>query len=209
MRRFRTSLPLLGWVLAGVLAVALGGRAVAATLAPEATASATAAADSPGQSGQEQPQAQEGDRGKGDRGGHGWRGRGHRGGGGPLGGGRFRERAPIRGEVTVPNGNNGYEQVAFARGTVTAISETSISVRSADNVTTTFALNGDTSYRKGRDGAARTDIAVNAEVYVSGPRSGSTLTARNVLVRGDRNQGRPAPTPTPGPGATPSPTPTP
>jgi hypothetical protein len=204
MRRFRTSLPLLGWVLAGVLAVALGGRAVAATLAPEATASATAAADSSGQSGQEQPQAQ-GDRG--DKGGRGWHGRGHRGGG-PLGGGRFRERAPVRGEVTVPNGSNGYEQVAFARGTVTAISETSISVRSADNVTTTFALNGDTTYRKGRDEAARTDIAVNAEVFVSGPRSGSTLTARHVIVRGDRNQGRPGPSPTPTP-APPAPTPTP
>src|SRR4051794_10607052 len=101
LRRFltRRSLPLLGWVVAGVLAVALGGQALAATLADQPNPAQTPgppAPPGPTLNGYGQPQP-----------GQAGPGRGHRGGPGGLGrffGGRFRDRAPVRGEVTVPNG---------------------------------------------------------------------------------------------------------
>jgi hypothetical protein len=200
LRRFltRRPLPLLGWVVAGVLAVALGGQALAATLADQPTPPPTpGAAPAPAFNGYGQQQPNQAGPGRGHRGGHG--GLGH------FFGGRFRDRAPVRGEVTVPNGNNGYEQLAFARGTVTAVSETSLSVKSADGTTTTFTLNGDTVYRSGRDQVARTDIKLGAEVFASGPHSGSATTARHVIIRpANAGQGgRPGATPTPSPTPTP------
>jgi hypothetical protein len=123
----------------------------------------------------------------------------------------------VRGEVTVPGPNNTFQQVAFARGVVTAVSETSLSIRSADGTVTTFALNADTKYRHGRQELKRTDVSVNAQAFASGQRSGQTITAAHVLLqpergqrgrRGQHRQGTPAPAPTPAPTPAPSPGPT-
>ncbi len=172
MRRWRQPLAWLGWALAAVLLLGVGGSAVAASLSGDRRAAGGAvpavAVD-----------------GEGD---------------GPAAAGfrcgwfprvcRAARRAPVRGELTVPvPGKPGtFEQVVFARGEVTAISETSISIRSADGQVTTFALNGDTRYRRGRDQVERTDVKVGARALVSGPRSGQAITARRVHLAKDTGQ---------------------
>jgi hypothetical protein len=112
---------------------------------------------------------------------------------------RAARRAPVRGELTVPvPGKPGtFEQVVFARGEVTAVSSTSISVKSADGQVTTFTVNGDTSFRRGRDEIAAGDVKVGSRALVSGPRDGQSITARRVHVARDGGgQGTPAPTTT-------------
>jgi hypothetical protein len=174
-------MPWLGWAVAGVLLLGVGGSAVAASLSggtrPEASAGYAAPGVGPA------------------LGGFAHRGRG----------GRWGERAPVRGEVTVPGADNTFEQIVFARGEVTAISETSLSIKSADGQVTTFALNGDTRYRRGREELKRTDVAVGAQAFASGPRSGQTVTARRVLLQPERRRDKgqtPAPAPSPGPTTT-------
>jgi hypothetical protein len=182
MRQVRRYLPWLGWAMAGVLALGIGGSALAGGLGrgPDAVAGAARVL------------------GAADNGGGGVLA--HRGGWKHAG-----RRWPVRGELTVPT-DGGFEQVAFARGEVTAVSAGSLSIRSADGVVTTFALNADTRYRKGREEAERGDVKVGDQALASGPRSGQTITARRVFVLPERAV---APTPRPSPSPTPSPTPTP
>jgi hypothetical protein len=178
MRRWRQPLAWLGWALAAVLLVGVGGSALAASLGGGGTSPV---------SGPQAPAAVEG--------------------AGPAIAGAFRcghfpracraaRRAPVRGELTVPvPGKPGtFEQVVFARGEVTAVSATSISVKSADGQVTTFAVNGDTKFRRGRAEIAPGDVTVGSRALVSGPRSGQSITARRVHVAKDK--GAPAPTTT-------------
>ena len=185
MRRWRQPLAWLGWALAAVLLVGVGGSALAAGLSggggPGAAGGPPAA-----------PAVE---------------------GAGPAIAGAFRcgrfpracraaARAPVRGELTVPvPGKPGtFEQVVFARGEVTAVSATSISVKSADGQVTTFSVNGDTRFRRGRDEIAASDVTVGSRALVSGPRSGQSITARRVHLARDKGgrggKGAPAPTTT-------------
>ncbi len=67
------------------------------------------------------------------------------------------------------------------RGTVTAVSASSVSVKAEDGFTETFATNSDTKVRGG--GAdALSDVKAGAKAAVVGVKSGSTTTARAVLV---------------------------
>jgi hypothetical protein len=171
----------LGWVVAGVLLLGVGGSAVAASLAGGSEPQAGAAVVAPG--------------GGPASGGFAHRGRG-----------RWGARAPVRGEVTVPREGNTFEQIVFARGMVTEITETSLSITSADGHRTTFTLNADTRYRRGRDQLARTDVKEGLQAFASGPRSGQTVTARRVLLRPEKRRDRQGPTPAPSPTPTPGPT---
>jgi hypothetical protein len=89
----------------------------------------------------------------------GWGGHGHgRGHGGPFGGklfglgglGRF---GGLHGEVTVkkPDGN-GFRTMAFQTGEVTAVSPSSITVKSEDGFSRTYSVDENTVVGSGRDG---------------------------------------------------------
>jgi hypothetical protein len=87
------------------------------------------------------------------------------------------------GEVTV-KGKDGKPVVwDIQHGQVTAVSATSISVRSEDGFTATYVVNGDTRVRVGTDKKAIGDIKTGAQVGVAGTRSGSTVTAAVVGSR--------------------------
>ncbi len=74
------------------------------------------------------------------------RGSGHGGMmGGPLGG-------AVRGEFVVPDGQGGFRTVDTQRGTVTAVSPTSITVKSADGTSKTYAVTANTLVNAARDG---------------------------------------------------------
>jgi hypothetical protein len=57
-------------------------------------------------------------------------------------------RRAIHGDLLVPNaGGNGFRTVTFDRGTVTAVSASSITVQRRDGQSVTDAINGQTRFR--------------------------------------------------------------
>lgn len=98
-----------------------------------------------------------------------------RGGHGPRGG----FPGAVHGTFVVPNQDGtGYQTVQMQHGTVTAVSATSISVKSADGFTATYVVDADTKVN--RDGAIA-DIKADADVMVTGIVDGSTVTAQRVV----------------------------
>ena len=97
---------------------------------------------------------------------------GGRGGAGLLGGGA------LHGQLTVRGSGGAYEDVLVQRGTVTAVSPTSLAVRSADGYSHTYTLNASTEI-DGKKGDT-SSLAVNDTVGVL---AGSDSTARYVVER--------------------------
>jgi hypothetical protein len=134
--------------------------------------------------------------------------RGGPGGGGPAGRPGLRGFGPsgaVRGELVVPDGKGGWRTVQVQRGTVTAVSPTSLTVKSADGVSKTYVLTKQTLVDAGRDGIST--VAVNDTVGVVANLTGGTATATEVrdltkikAARGTarpRRQAKPAPSGTP------------
>jgi hypothetical protein len=113
----------------------------------------------------------------------------------------------LHGEFVVPDGSGGYRTVRTQRGEVTAVSATSLTVKSEDGYSSTYVLNPSTVVVAGRDGIGTVEkgetVAVLATV------KGGTATAEHVRdlsklkeLRKDRAPGiRPG---APAPGGTPA-----
>jgi hypothetical protein len=106
----------------------------------------------------------------------------HRGGPfavGPAGpgllGGLF---GAVHGTVVVPKSGGGYQTVAFQNGKVTAVSSTSITLRSADGYSHTYQVTSSTMVNAQRDGIG--SIKDGNQVMVDATVSGSTTTAVRV-----------------------------
>ena len=86
----------------------------------------------------------------------------------------------LHGEAVAKDDQGAIRTHDWQNGQVTAVSGSSMTVRSADGATWTWTLNGDTKVRKaGKDGTA-SDIATGDKVVVSGQRTGDTRTAAMV-----------------------------
>jgi VCBS repeat-containing protein len=71
------------------------------------------------------------------------------------------------------------------KGTVSAVSASSITVKSADGTSQTYVVTSDTAVRvKGTGKSAIGSVKVNDTVLVTGTASGSTMTAKHVLDGG-------------------------
>jgi hypothetical protein len=79
----------------------------------------------------------------------------------------------VHGEFVVPDGGGGYTTVTTQTGTVTAISPTSISVRSVDGFSQTYVI-------PATAGNAGVPFAVNDQVVVRATRNGQTDTVTNI-----------------------------
>jgi hypothetical protein len=95
---------------------------------------------------------------------------------GPLGGGLF---GAVHGTVVVPKPGGGYQTVAFQNGKVTAVSSTSITLRSADGYSHTYQVTSSTMVNAQRDGIG--SIKDGNQVMVDATVSGSTTTAIRVV----------------------------
>jgi hypothetical protein len=168
MRRLGRRSGWLGWAVAGVLLVAAGGAALATQDATTTTQAPSASAD----------------KARARLGGHGggWR---H-----ALG------RRVLHGEVTVQT-REGVKTLVMARGEVTALSQTAITVKSSDGVSTEFRIDGDTRYGFRNEPAPNAELEVGDTAFVAGEKLSGAAVARRV-VSGDL--ARPGP---PGKGATP------
>ena len=98
------------------------------------------------------------------------------GGPGMLGGGLF---GAVHGTVVVPKPGGGYQTVAFQNGKVTAVSSTSITLRSADGYSRTYPVTSSTNVNAQRDGIA--SIKVGNQVVVAATVSGSTTTVIRII----------------------------
>ena len=116
----------------------------------------------------------------------GWRSDDKRGGpdgmrGGMGGGLRGGMRGALHGELTVPQADGtGTEVILVQRGTVTAVSGTSLSVKSTDGFTSTYTVSSSTLVRTGA-GTTISGVKVGATVHVV-----STKAKVALMVGGDR-----------------------
>ena len=89
----------------------------------------------------------------------------------------------LHGEVTL--GGKKHRVVDFQRGTVSAVSSTSISVTSVDGFAATYVVDSSTVVRHAKQVEAIGDVKTGDKVRVIATKDGSTLTARRI---GDRTK---------------------
>jgi hypothetical protein len=99
------------------------------------------------------------------------RGFGHGGHGGPGGPG-------IHGEFTTNGPNGGYQTLDSQIGQVTAVSNTSITVKSEDGFEKTYAVDTDSVVNAGRDGIA--DVKTGETVRILAVANGQTANAKEI-----------------------------
>ena len=85
----------------------------------------------------------------------------------------------VHGTVVVPKSGGGYQNVAFQNGKVTAVSSTSITLRSADGYSRTYPVTSSTNVNAQRDGIG--SIKVGNQVVVTATVSGSTTTVIRII----------------------------
>ena len=158
----------------GIGALGVAGTAYATNSTPAPTPSPSASVPpgyaAPGGAGaQGMPGRPDGERPMGGWGGH---------GGAGLGMGRG---MGIHGSFVVPKQGGGYQTVDGQVGTVTGVSSTSITVRSADGFTQSYTVDATTMVNAQRDGIAA--VKAGDEVGVVAIESGSGRTAVQIVDR--------------------------
>jgi hypothetical protein len=88
----------------------------------------------------------------------------------------------LHGEFVVKGRDGAYLTLVSVRGEITAVSATSVTIKAEDGFTATYAVTADTRVR-GKDVDAIADLKVGDRGGAVGTKSGSTLTARAVVVR--------------------------
>jgi hypothetical protein len=84
-------------------------------------------------------------------------------------------RRALHGEVTLAGDE--HRVVVFQRGPVEKVSNTSLTVKSEDGYTATYAVSADTVVRKSGDKATLADLKAGDKVLVVANKDGSTLKA--------------------------------
>jgi hypothetical protein len=96
---------------------------------------------------------------------------------------RAERGAMLHGEHVVKSPDGTFVTYRNVHGTVTAVSDTAISVRAEDGFTATFTITADTAFGTKRQSESRTDVRVGSEVGVMGRVDGSTTVAERVHLR--------------------------
>jgi hypothetical protein len=87
----------------------------------------------------------------------------------------------VHGEATVRR-KDGFHVTTWQLGKITAVSSSTITVRSEDGASWTWTANGDTNVRKNGEKSTLKALANGDQVMVAGERSGETRTARMIRV---------------------------
>jgi hypothetical protein len=88
----------------------------------------------------------------------------------------------IHGTATVRIKDGGFTEVAWQRGQLTAVSGSTLTVRSADGTTWQWVTNANTKVRRHGEKASVSRLAANDRVFVIGTLDGSTRTARAAVA---------------------------
>jgi hypothetical protein len=89
----------------------------------------------------------------------------------------------LHSETTV-NTDDGVKTFVIARGEVTALSGSSITITSSDKVATTFAINSDTRYGFRNFKEPQAQLKTGQTATAIGTKSGNTITASNIATQG-------------------------
>jgi hypothetical protein len=89
----------------------------------------------------------------------------------------------VRGDVTILKRDGTTADAHFERGEITAKSDASVTVKSADNVSTIFSIGPNTRIRVDRKAAAIGDLKVGDLVLAVGTKSGSGYDGLLIRVR--------------------------
>ena len=162
----RRGFGLLGWSLAGVMAIGAAGTAYAATSSPAQLAAATTGA--PAASASAAPTHAKHAK---------HAGRHHH----PRVG-RRNAFPGIDGAYTVHR-KTGYTQVDYARGTVSSLNGSTLVVTSANGATTTFQLGATTKYGVRGHKEVMTDLHAGEKVFAVGTGATGAINATHVTVR--------------------------
>ena len=87
----------------------------------------------------------------------------------------------LHGEATVQT-KEGLKTIAVQRGTVTAITDTSVTVKSTDGFTQTWTFGPNLSVVEHRATVQPSAVKAGTEIGVAGPHEGSTYTARLIVL---------------------------
>lgn len=90
----------------------------------------------------------------------------------------------IHGDATVRTRGGGFATYTWQRGGVTAASDRSLTVKSADGVSWTWTVTSDTKVRKNGGKSTSSALASGDTVFVLGQPSGNARTAQGVVVPG-------------------------
>jgi len=85
----------------------------------------------------------------------------------------------LHSEIVLAKEGGGTQTVLVQKGAVTEVSGTSVTVKSADGYTKSYAVNGDTKVKADKDEIGA--VAANEEVLVVAPQSGDKQTATVLL----------------------------
>ena len=191
-----------------VAAVAIGALGIAGTAyAAAASTSPSPSPTTPGYGNGDRPHGQNGTAPNGGMPGYGMPGPGGPGGGmpgggmpgrgpdGPGDGGRGMRggggmgvgMGAIHGTFVTPKQGGGYQTIDTQRGAVTAVSSTSISVKSDDGFTATYVVTADTVVDAQRDGIG--SVKVGDKVAVVGLENAGTTTAVQIMDRTEMGAG--------------------
>ena len=88
----------------------------------------------------------------------------------------------LHGEATL--GGKKHRVIVFQRGPVEKISDTSLTVKSKDGFTASYALTAETKVRKKKADLALSDLKVGDRVRVVATKDGSTVTANRIRALG-------------------------
>lgn len=95
----------------------------------------------------------------------------------------------VHGQLVVPKSGGGYQTVDVQSGQVTAVSGTSITVKSADGFSQQYAVTSSTIVDAKRDTISK--VKTGDQVFVVATVSGSTTTAAGIMDRNLVGQGHP------------------
>jgi hypothetical protein len=95
---------------------------------------------------------------------------------------KYLRRNTLHGEITV-QGKNGVRTIVVQRGTITAVSASSVSVRSTDGYALTWTYGDKLRVVQNRRTVATTALKSGAEIGVAGTRTGSATTARLIVIK--------------------------
>jgi hypothetical protein len=87
-------------------------------------------------------------------------------------------RRALHGEVTLAGEQ--HRVVVFQRGPIEKVSDTSLTVKSADGYTATYVVNADTKVRRSGDKATVAELKAGDKVLVVANKEGTTLTALRI-----------------------------
>jgi pyruvate/2-oxoglutarate dehydrogenase complex dihydrolipoamide acyltransferase (E2) component len=104
------------------------------------------------------------------------------GGIGPMAGG------VVHGQVVVPKSGGGYQTLDLQRGQVTAVSSTSVTVKSSDGYTASYAVTGSTIVDAKAAGIG--SVKTGDTVVITATVSGSTATAASIMDQTAISSGR-------------------